>query len=865
MKRFSSLGLMLLILCSVFSGFAQTGGTQTGTTQTGTTQTGSTQTGSTQTGSTQTGSTQQTSGSQPSTFDVPGFGTVSESTLQSMGLSDEEIDAVLGELGLSETTTTTGNAIEQTSSTLEQSQQSAEQQSQQNTTTEQQTTETQEQDQQEQDQTQDQSSQNANQAAGQIFGQDFFRNGNITIYDKVPNAKASDSYIIGPGDQLGISVYGDIASYNQNFTVTEDGYIDVYGIGRIYLQGLTYSAAKKLLRQRFNTYISTSRGNFDVSLTYSKNIKVNIVGEVSSPGSYNIASVNTAFNALAAAGGPNDIGSVRSIQIKREGKVIKTLDVYQFLLNPGTTDDTYLENNDYIIVSPIGRVITIEGEVNRPHKYELVKGENLNELIYYAGGLKSTAYKRNVTIKRYEDNENVVMDINLDSMMKAQINFQLLDGDLVSFAKIPEVVENVVSIQGSVRFPGTYQLSEGLRISDVIDKAKGLSYEAYTERAYLIRKDDKLNDVYIPFNLGEVVADPTSPFNFQLTKFDVIDVFSKDKFRETFSVSIQGAIKAPGQLPYFVNMTLKDVLYYTGGLKIEAANNKIEISRIINLGEAIQDPQPTRVVIESIQIGKNLEIPDASEQFILQPYDIIYVRSTPEFEIQRNITIQGEVLYPGNYSILSKTETIADVVERAGGLTQYAYADGATITRNNVSNTLLFLGKALKNPGSKFNYVIREGDIIVVPKQGDLVSMSGAIKYPFVTGAGEGSAEVEGVATTVETGLVMVPFEKGRTARYYIKHYGKNFADDAKRSETYIIQPNGYLKRTHNILFIHFYPRVKVKGSEIVVPQKIDEKEEEEEATPSETPFDWNVFATTLSASILSFATIFVLVNNSKR
>lgn len=797
MKKISSLGLIILIICSVFNAKAQTS---------------------------------------PSTITVPGIGTVSESTLQSVGLSPEEVNAVLGQQPAAAPAT---NAIEQTQSTLESQQQAA----------------------QDANATpadnpppaviQQVVADNANppQAAGAIFGQDFFRNGNITLFEKVPNAKVSDGYIIGPGDQISVSVYGDVSSYNQSFTVNDDGYIDVYGIGRIYVQGLTYGATKKLLRQRFDTYINVAKGNFDVSLTYSKSIKVNIVGEVNNPGSYNIASINTAFNALVAAGGPNDIGSIRNIQVKRDGKVIKTLDIYQFLMNPGTTDDTYLQNNDYIVVMPLGRVVSIQGEVNRPHKYELIPGENLNELIYYAGGLKSTAYKRNVTVKRYTGNENVVLDINFDDIMKSNTNYQVEDGDVVTFQKIPEIVENVVSIQGSVRFPGTYQLTEGLRISDVIEKAKGLTYEAYTDRAYLIRKDDKLNDVYIPFSLKDVIADPNSPFNFKLNKFDVIDVFTKDKFREIFNVQIQGAVKAPGTFPYYKNMTLKDILYYTGGLKVEAANSKIEISRIINIDQAIQEDIATRVIIETVSVGKNLEIPDAAESFMLQPYDIIYVRTTPEFELQKTVTLQGEVQYPGPYSILSKTETVADIIERAGGITQYAYVNGATITRSNTTNTLLFLDKALKDPKSKYNYVVHDGDVISVPKQGDLVSMKGAIQYPFVGDAGN----------------VMAPFEKGRTARYYVKHYGKNFHENAERKSTYIVQPNGYVKRTHNILFIHFYPRVKVKGSEIVVPEKPADKETPEAPAPAPTPFDWNTFATTMSASILAFATIFVLITNGKR
>lgn len=679
--------------------------------------------------------------------------------------------------------------------------------------------------------------------ASSIWGHDFFQNGAVDLFDKVPNQKVSDNYIIGEGDQLTIAIWG-YAYYNYNFTVNEDGYITTVEVGRIYLKGLTYSAAKQLLRQRFASAFDLTNSKFDVSLTYSKSIKVNIVGEVVNPGSYNISSLNTAFNALVAAGGVTDIGSVRNIQVKRNGKVIKTLDVYQFLLNPGATDDTYLESNDYIIVSGIGRVVEVQGEVNRPYKYELIKGENLNELLAYAGGPRSTAYKRNVTIFRYFENENIVMDINLDSLERERINYPLLDGDKIVFARIPEVIENIVTIQGACRFPGNYQLTADMRISDLIIKAKGLNYDAYTDRAYLIRKDEKLNDVYVPFDLAEVMENPNSPFNFKLNRFDVIDIFSKQEFKETFNVAINGAVKMPGTFPYYERMTLKDLLYYSGGLKVEAANSKIEISRIVNFNEASNLNEPTRVIVQSVSIGKDLNVEDAANTFQLQPYDQVFVRNTPEFEYQKNITILGEVKYPGVYTLTSRTETLADIVERAGGLTQWAYAEGATMNRQDVSSTLVFLGKALENPESKYNYVMREGDIVTVPKAGDLVALKGEIKYPFVG----------------DPGTVVVPYEKGRSARHFIRKYGKNFDDDAKRSETYIVEPNGYVRRTHNFLFIHFYPRVKVKGCQIVVPQKPEEKPDIEAPEAPKEPFDWNTFATTLSAGILSFATIYVLL-----
>lgn len=760
---------------------------------------------------------------------------VSESSLKSMGFSDSEVSAILSALGESGSGTST-TAIEMLGDVQQQNIAAAAEQlldtvpkadsvlpdSQANETP---------------------------NVAAAIYGQGIFRNATISLYERAPNSKPSNNYIMGAGDQISVSVWGGVSSYNENFTVSDDGYINPFGIGRIYLQGLTYAATKQLLKQKFGTYINLSGANFDVSLTYSKTIKVNIVGEVTSPGSYNIASINTPFNALVAAGGPNDIGSIRNIQVKRNNQVVKTLDVYQFLTNPGYSDDTYLQDNDYIVVPPIGRVVEVNGEVNRPFKYELIEGENLEKLLFYAGGLKSTAYTNIVTISRYINNENVVVDINYDSIKASGSDFILLNGDKITFVKIPETVENVVTIIGAVKYPGTYELSDGLRISNLIEKAQGVKYEAYLNKAYLIRKDEKLNSVYIPFNLQEVLKNPKSPFNFELTKFDQVEVFTKEKFRQTFTVKIEGAVKTPGDFPYYESMKLKDLLYYAGGLNVDAANSKIEIARILNFNEAKNINEPTRVVIETIDVNKSLEIADASENFVLQPYDMVFVRTIPEFEFQKNITLEGEVVYPGVYTLLSKTETLAEVIVRAGGFTEYAYPEGATIKRGNGNLTMLFLDKAVKNPNSKYNYILKEGDVINVPRLGELVALSGAIDFPF-----EDTLKME----------VYVPFDGSKSAKRYVKKYGRNFSDDARRSRTYVVQPNGLVKRTHNFLWVfHFYPKVKVKGSEVVVPYK-PKKVEEEPEVPKE-PFDWNMFATTMSASVLTFATIFILVQNSKR
>ena len=806
---------------------------------------------SAQTGIEEEGASQQSpAGISSGSVNVSGVGSLSYGTLQSMGFSDEEINSILA---ATDDGPAESPAIPEVPVELDPTENGEE--------------EAKEEEPQEDEEEKADANENviaqaaiASRPEATVYGHNFFRNDNMVIFDKVPNAKVNENYIVGSGDQLAVSVYGGVASYNESFTISEDGYLDIYGIGKVYLKGLTFENAKKLLKQRYSSYINLNQSNFDVSLVYSKSIQVNIVGEVLDPGSYNISSINTAFNALAAAGGPNDLGSVRNITVKRAGKVVSNLDIYKFLLDPGSTDDSYMSTGDYIVVSPIGKVVEVAGEVKRPFKYELLEGETLEDLFRYAGGLKATAYTRTIKVNRYVNNENFIIDVDLDSLRKSGIGFELKDGDLITITRIPEIIDNVVTIEGAVRIPGSYEMIEGIRISNLIEKAKGLNYEAYTERAYLIRKTEKLNEIYIPFNLQDILDNPSSASNLELQQFDKVEIFSKEKFKESFNVTIEGAVKEQGQFSYYDRMTLKDLLYYAGGLKVDAANNHIEIARIVNFNEARNENEPTRVIIESIEIGKNLDIEDASQNFQLQPYDIVYVRSTPEFELQKSVNIQGEVRFPGTYTLLQKTETIADVIERAGGTTDYAYAEGATISRNGVTNALLFLDKALEDPESKYNYVLRDEDVVFIPRQGDLVRLTGAIEFPFVI-------KNDSTDNLDNENEVMVPFDKGKSAKFYVKKYGRNFDKEAKRGDTYLVQPNGYVKRTRNFLWvIHFYPKVKVKGSLVVVPYKPEKDAKEEAAPPPPAePFDWNEFMATLSAAILSFATIYVLVQNSNR
>ena len=682
-----------------------------------------------------------------------------------------------------------------------------------------------------------------------IFGHNFFRNRNLRIYQTVADMKAPDNYVLGAGDRISLSVWG-YSEYDGNFIISKDGYIKPLGVGRVYLKGLTYANAKSLITRKFSNYLDLQNSQIAISLVYSRVINVNIVGEVFNPGTYKIPAINSAFNALIAAGGPNNIGSVRKIFVKRNGKNIKTLDVYDYLLNKDNDQDFYLQNNAYIFVPPAERIVKIAGEVKKPFDYELKEGENFFSLINFASGLKATAYTETAQVRRYLNNEFLLIDVAFDSLKKANEDFALLDGDSVEVLRIPDIINNLVEIIGAVKLPGTYEFGENLRLTDLIEKAEGIIGTAYLERAYITRLNDDLSIQYIPINLLEILTNPASPTNMELQRFDVVEIFSKEAFRENFKVEIFGAVRREGEFVYGEGMTLKDLLYFSGGLKKEAANNRIEIARILNFDESIKDAVPTRTVIKTIQIGQDLEIDTEAENFEIVPLDQVFVRKTPEFETQQHVLILGEVNYPGKYSLESDHETFLDLIGRAGGFTEKAFIEGIRFFRVREKNNRVFIfmdyEKAKKDPKSKFNYILQEGDEIIVPELNQLVMVEGAIKF----------LEIDSAAK------ISTPYFRGKKAKYYVKKYGAGFTKDARKKLTMVQWPNGLKKRTKNYGLFKIYPRVK-EGSLITVnakpakPPKV-KKEKGDGADPA-------LIHTTISgvtASITSAVTLFILIRN---
>jgi len=673
-----------------------------------------------------------------------------------------------------------------------------------------------------------------------IYGQSFFREKNISTFNHSTDMQAPDNYILGVGDQLTINIWG-YSSYSGSYTIDQSGAILPTQTGRIYLKGLAFEDAKKLIKGRFSTVIDMSNSSLDVSLVYSRVIGVNIVGEVFEPGNYTMPATNTAFNALMSASGPTNIGSLRKIYIKRDGQTIKTLDVYSFLLDPDSKQDFYLQNNDYIFIPLSSKVVRISGEVLRPNGFELLDNENLVSLLKFAGGVTPNAYMNNVIIQRYEGLENKLISVNLDSLLKNKGDFNLKNGDKITINTVPDLVTNQIKINGPVTAPGIYSFKNGQRISDVLDK-NPLRNDALYNKGYIIRTNDDLSKQYISFSPSAIIQSRNSPENILLKNEDVINFFNKASFKDDLSISVTGSVRSPGDYLYGNGMSLKDALYFAGGLKPEAASNRIEISRILEVKQG-SGITAVPVIIKSISINKDLTLDDASAGFELQPSDQVIIRVSSDYDKQTMVSVSGEVHYPGNYVMIDKLETWTSLLNRAGGLNASAYSEDGYIYRkeNGTGIILSHLDKALKKPNSKFDYILKPGDEITIPKQSNVVTITGLIRFPYIDSLKQ----------------INVPYSKGKRAKFYIKHYGLGFEKRAIRSRTYVVNPGQNVNGCRKFILFNIYP--KVKNSSTVVATTIPPKELKQKSGPKE-PINWNQAISTLTVSLTGIATIYILL-----
>lgn len=706
-----------------------------------------------------------------------------------------------------------------------------------------------------------------------IFGFKLFHNRQLDFSPSL-NIPTPPSYVIGPGDQLLIDIYG-ASQQSYDLTVSPEGRIFIPNVGPVSVGGSSVEAATSRLRSSLGRIYSGLLGSspntfMQVRLGNIRSIKISMVGELTKPGTYTLPSFATVFNALYAAGGPNEDGAFRTIQVYRNSKLEATVDIYDFLTKGDQSANITLQDNDVIIVPPYQSRVEVIGPVRREGYFETKPGESIEKLLSFTGGFSSMAFKDRVTIRRYDENLRKVMDVS-----SAQFDeFNLQDGDEVLVGEVLDRYINRVQVVGSVNREGEFSLVEGLTVKSLIEKAEGLRPEAFMQRATLYRTNEDLTLGAIPLDLQGIMEGETE--DVELKNEDLLFIPSRYDIQEEFYVKITGEINFPGTYPYASDMTVGDLIIRAGGFLESAANSSIEIAR------RVRDSQNGQIAeISTLTINPNLELSEEEENLPLSPFDHVFIRRSPGFEREQIVSVRGEVLYPGEFVIKNANERISDVIQRAGGLSAFAYPKGANLIRRTVyfegqtedeireenlrqmwerlnpetnrdlneAEKMLFdrIDKKLaeiEEEKAKKELEEQEMDqVLVFPesesldpelnksrmKEEDLVgiNLESIMSNP---GSEEDLILMEGdilqipkqLQTVRMVGEVLLPttarFEKGKSLNYYISKSG-GFTEKARKSKTYVIYANGDAAQTRSFLGIKNYPIIE-PGAEIVVPQK---------------------------------------------
>lgn len=663
-----------------------------------------------------------------------------------------------------------------------------------------------------------------------IFGQDFFRSGNLSFEPNLSMATPLN-YIVGPNDQLVINVYGN-SVVNWTLNVSPEGNINIPGAGVLNVSGKTIEQATAAIKNRLiaNNYAVGKGVSVQVTLGNIRSIKVIMVGEVTKPGTYTLPSLATVFNALYSAGGPNDNGSFRQIEIIRNSRIIRKLDVYDFLLKGELKDNIVLQDQDIIHIPTYNTRVEMSGEVKTPALFEVLPGESLQDVIRFAGGFTDQAYTARIKVIQVSNQQHKISDV-FENEFKTYMPKR---GDKYTVDRILDRYENRVTITGAVFRPGEYELKKGLTLSQLIKNAAGLKEDAFMGRGNIIRLKPDNNTESIPFNLQNIMSGGT---DIVLQREDSVRISSLFDLRDKYTVTIHGKVRSPGEFAYADSLNVEDLIMEAGGFTEGASTKRIEVARRINNS----DPRSKNSIVSQVfSVDVNDQLKEQSINFILKPFDIVSVYSLPGYEIQSNIKIEGEVIYPGNYTIQKKDERISDIVNRAGGLTAYADVEGASLKRNNtailgvdqdkssIDSAELYkeqadklrnlqqafrdttnltqtqlrndfvginLGEILKNPNSATNLILEDGDVLRIPKQQQVVKVNGQVLFPS-----------------------SVVYKSGKSFKDYVLNAG-GFGPNAYKKGAYIVYPNGTVQGTSKFLFFNNHPRVK-PGSEIFVPTK---------------------------------------------
>ena len=690
----------------------------------------------------------------------------------------------------------------------------------------------------------------------QVFGRDIFRNSDLTFEPSMNIATPTD-YRLGPGDQVVIEVWG-ASEANITQKVTPDGYISIPDIGPVAVNGLTVQAASERIRGKLSKiYSGMKTANVDlstnvkVSLGQIRTIQVNIMGEVARPGTYALSSFSTVFHALYKAGGISELGSLRNIKVVRGGRTVATVDVYDYIINGRSHSDIRLQEGDVILASPYDALVLIQGKIKRPMYYEMKSSESVLTLINYAGGFTNDAYSSAVTVERNNNKEKTICTV--DDMNYGV--FKVKDGDIVSIGAILDRYDNRVEIKGAVYRPGFYAMGNDIStVRDLIQKADGLLDDAFTNRAVLHRENpDKTLEVISVNTKG--ILNGTEP-DILLQKGDILFIPSIYDLEAKGTLEIVGEVFSPGVFPYAANTKLEDLIIMAGGLTEAASTVRVDVTRRLNDAKSTKK---TKDISKTFSFSvKDGFVVEGEPGFILEPYDQVFVRRSPGYSQKINVTINGEVEFEGNYALNVRNERLSDVIKQAGGLTEFAYLEGARlerqltyeeylqakelmamITSNNkvegndsivvpeVTRTYpvgIDLVEIMKNPHSEIDPVLQDGDVVIIPQLMTTVSVSGSVRKPNT-----------------------VVYNPTMKLKDYISEAG-GYAERARKSGTFILYPNGHIKE----LGKSASAKEIIGGSKIIVPQKAKSQ--------------WNIGTTlsTVTTSVSMLAVIASLINTLK-
>ena len=645
-----------------------------------------------------------------------------------------------------------------------------------------------------------------------VFGRDIFNRKDLSFEPNM-NIATPQNYRLGPGDAVNIDIYG-ASQKSEQTTISPDGDVIIEGFGPVQVSGLTVAEANARLRSTLGSRYSSSRVRLTVGQT--RTIMVNVMGEVKQPGTYTLSAFASVFHALYMAGGINDLGTLRNIKVYRQNKLVTVVDIYDYILNGKLTGNVRLADNDVVVVGAYDCLVNITGKVKRPMYYEMKRNESVGTLLKYAGGFTGDAYTKTVRLVRKTGREYSVFNID-----EFDLNtFHLADEDSVSVDSILPRFSNMAEVKGAVFRPGMYQVGGSINsVRTLIEHAEGITEEAFTARAVMHRmRPDRTLEV-IPVDIEGIMSGKVA--DIPLQKNDVLFVPTKGEMMQQQTVTIHGEVMYPGIYKYAANETLEDLVLQAGGLRESASTTKVDVARrIVNPKALSTDSVISRTYTFALKDGF---VVDGETGFTLQPFDEVYVRKSPGYNVQKNIAVQGQVMFAGTYTLTSKNERLSDAIRRAGGVTDLAYVRGARLERritpderlrmetvlrlaemqsgkkDSVEKKRLDLGdtyyvgieleKALAEPGGDADLVLREGDKLIVPEYNGTVKISGNVMYPNT-----------------------VAYEKGRRPAWYINQAG-GFGNRAKKSNTYIIYMNGTVARVgHNAKIL--------PGCEIVVPTK---------------------------------------------